>query len=214
MLAEPTASEAAPAIREMLEPHGLDLVERDGILLVVRTARPAPEAPATGSLLILVRGPDAGFIEAPLEITTTPNLPAPDNLGAGMFQFRAAPPGHYDIRISGAGYQGALRQARIIEDETVSLSVRLASGPAELETLTVSTSRYVLQSNSQFFHRSKRAIQNLPDIGDDPIRSVHQDCRVPPRAAGPRGRIFAVGKRTRHRHFPEWAAVARPVPRA
>ncbi len=51
--------------------------------------------------------------------------------------------------------------------------------PAELENLSVSASRYVLFSNSQFFV-DQRAIQSLPDLGEDPIRAVH---RLPGAAA-------------------------------
>jgi len=51
---------------------------------------------------------------------------------------------------------------------------------AELETLTISASRYVLFSNSQFFV-DQRAIQALPDLGEDPIRSAQ---RLPGAAAG------------------------------
>ncbi|MDX1556131.1 MAG: TonB-dependent receptor plug domain-containing protein, partial [Xanthomonadales bacterium] len=53
------------------------------------------------------------------------------------------------------------------------------SGPAQLEIVTVSASRYVLQSASQFFI-DQRAIQALPDLGEDPIRSAQ---RLPGTAA-------------------------------
>lgn len=49
----------------------------------------------------------------------------------------------------------------------------------ELEGLTISASRYVLFSNSQFFI-DQRAIQALPDLGEDPIRSAQ---RLPGAAA-------------------------------
>jgi len=54
------------------------------------------------------------------------------------------------------------------------------TGPLELEELSVSASRYILFSNSQFFI-DQRAIQALPDLGEDPVRSVH---RLPGAAAG------------------------------
>lgn len=50
----------------------------------------------------------------------------------------------------------------------------------KLEDLSISASRYILFSNSQFFI-DQRAIQALPDLGEDPIRSVH---RLPGAAAG------------------------------
>ncbi len=51
--------------------------------------------------------------------------------------------------------------------------------PQALETVTVSASRYVLQASSQFFI-DQRAIQALPDLGEDPLRAVH---RLPGTAA-------------------------------
>ena len=50
----------------------------------------------------------------------------------------------------------------------------------ELEEINVSASRYVLFSNSQFFI-DQRAIQALPDLGEDPVRSAQ---RLPGAAAG------------------------------
>lgn len=47
------------------------------------------------------------------------------------------------------------------------------------ETMVVTASRYVLQSSSQFFI-DQGAIQALPDLGEDPLRSVH---RLPGTAA-------------------------------
>ncbi|MBT8051567.1 MAG: TonB-dependent receptor [Gammaproteobacteria bacterium] len=50
----------------------------------------------------------------------------------------------------------------------------------EVEEITILASRYLLFSNSQFFI-DQRAIQALPDLGEDPIRSAH---RLPGTAAG------------------------------
>ncbi len=55
-----------------------------------------------------------------------------------------------------------------------------AAEPLELEEISVSASRYVLFSNSQFFI-DQRAIQALPDLGEDPVRSAQ---RLPGAAAG------------------------------
>lgn len=49
-----------------------------------------------------------------------------------------------------------------------------------LEEINVSASRYVLLSNSQFFI-DQRAVQALPDLGEDPVRAAH---RLPGSAAG------------------------------
>ena len=64
--------------------------------------------------------------------------------------------------------------------QTITPEAGPQTGPLELETLTVSASRYLLFSNSRFFI-DQRAIQALPDLGEDPIRSAQ---RLPGAAAG------------------------------
>jgi outer membrane receptor protein involved in Fe transport len=54
------------------------------------------------------------------------------------------------------------------------------NGPLELENLSVSASRYILFSNSQFFI-DQRAIQALPELGGDPVRAAQ---RLPGTSAG------------------------------
>jgi len=53
------------------------------------------------------------------------------------------------------------------------------TGPPRLEIVTVSASRYLLQGASAFYV-DQRAIQVLPDLGEDPLRSAH---RLPGAAA-------------------------------
>jgi outer membrane receptor protein involved in Fe transport len=54
------------------------------------------------------------------------------------------------------------------------------AAPLELERLSVSASRYLLSANSRFFI-DQRAIEALPDLGEDPLRSAQ---RLPGTAAG------------------------------
>lgn len=67
-----------------------------------------------------------------------------------------------------------------VDTAVQALEAELESGPLELEILNVSASRYVLFSNSRFFI-DQRAIQALPDLGEDPIRSAQ---RLPGAASG------------------------------
>ena len=179
VLSEPSQSEPMAILAEVLQPHGLELKQADGIFLVVRATTEALPADR-GSLLVIVRDQNARLITAPISLDVRPALPDPDDLGDGVYQYREARPGRYVLAISGPGFEPVLRTVRIRPATAITIHARLESEPAELETLTVSTSRYVLFSNSQFFI-DQRAIQNLPDIGDDPIRSVH---RLPGTAAG------------------------------
>ncbi len=109
---EPLFQDPLLRAREVLEPHGLTLLESDGLYLVVRAAR----SPGSSS-------------------------------GAN-----------------------ASTQASAIDDDT----------PRELEPISVSASRYLLWSNSNFYI-DQRAIQALPDLGEDPVRTAQ---RLPGAAAG------------------------------
>lgn len=181
VLAGPGTPRPEPALRELLAPHGLALQRADGILLVVRSRGPpaALDPPAAG-LLLIVRDERARPVASALGVTVDPQLPAPEVLGQGVLRFAPAVPGRYRLEIRVAGYLPVRREVSIPPGERVSLSVKLDAGPAELEDLTVSASRYLLLSNSQFFI-DQRALQALPDVGDDPLRSVH---RLPGVAAG------------------------------
>ncbi len=107
---EPAAGDPESIVRELLEPHGLTLVEESGVLLVVRAERRSPEA-------------DERQETVPVSKTT---------------------PEFETIVVSGSRYE-------IGRD--------------------ISTSRVVID---------QRTIQNMPDIGEDPLRVAH---RLPGAAA-------------------------------
>ncbi len=177
--AEPVSKDPIGIIREILGSHGLALKQADGIYLVIRGARgPPPEN--TGSLLVIVRNPESKLLKVPVAISGSPGLRAVDQLGPGIWQFRPIRAGRYELEISAAGFAPVRRAAVVSPGEVTSLHIKMEAAPIELEALTVSTSRYVLFSNSQFFV-DQRAIENLPGNGDDPLRSMH---RLPGAAAG------------------------------
>ncbi len=74
------------------------------------------------------------------------------------------------------------RELRSAAERPQSVDVAEAdpSAPLELERVSVSASRYVLWANSQFYI-DQRAIQALPDLGEDPVRAAQ---RLPGAAAG------------------------------
>ncbi len=119
-------------------------------------------------------------MNVPVVISGNPGLPAVEDLGPGVRQIRQVSAGAHDLKISAAGYLPVRRTAILSAGDTVTLNIRMDPELAKLETLNVSTSRYILFSNSQFFV-DQRAIQNLPGNGDDPLRSIH---RLPGAAAG------------------------------
>lgn len=179
VLSEPLSTEPIELVAEILMPHGLMLKQADGIFLVVRDKR-GPPATNTGSLLLIVRDQDSVLLKVPVHIRGSPPLPVAENVGHGVYQYSGLVPGQYTLGFEAFGYEPLAESVEIRSADVAVLTVRLKFGMAELEELTVSTSRYLLFANSQFFV-DQRAIENLPDIGNDPIRSAH---RLPGAAAG------------------------------
>jgi len=179
VLSQPLSTEPVELLAEILRPHGLMLKQADGIFLVVRSTQATPDTDA-GSLLLIIRDQDSVLFKIPVNIRGSPPLPVAGNLGHGVYQYTGLAPGQYTLSFEAFGYESKTESVEIRPADIAVLAVRLEIGLAELEDLTVSTSRYLLFANSQFFV-DQRAIENLPDIGNDPIRSVH---RLPGAAAG------------------------------
>jgi len=175
---EPVSREPVQLVIEILEPHGLSLKEVDGVYLVVRKAE-APGADETASLLVIISNIDSLPTRGMVAINASPALPDAELLSPGIYEFSGVEPGRFDIEIAAVGYTTVQQTIELGVNQIRVLHVRLEIGPAELEDLSVTASRYILFSNSQFFI-DQRAIQALPDLGEDPIRSVH---RLPGAAA-------------------------------
>jgi hypothetical protein len=178
VLTEPESRVPLEIAREILQPHGLVLEKTDGLYLVLRQSGTATKGDA-GSLLVHVR--NYGVLTAPdtLGIAVTPSLASPEMTAPGLYQYGAVTPGHYRIQISAVGYASARREVEIRSGGTDIVSVELVPGPGAMEVINVSASRYVLFSNSRFYI-DQRALQALPDLGEDPVRSAH---RLPGAAA-------------------------------
>jgi hypothetical protein len=176
---EPVSSEPLDIVEEILQAHGLRIKQEDGIYLIIRSAR-GPPGDDRGAMLLVVRGPDSRLFESPVAISGEPGFAAVEPLGSGLWQVPGLAAGRHTVNISAPGFLPLRREVVLRAGETTFLNLRLEPAPFELEALTVSTSRYVLFSNSQFFV-DQRAIQSLPGNGDDPLRAVH---RLPGAAAG------------------------------
>ncbi|HMB61207.1 MAG TPA: TonB-dependent receptor [Xanthomonadales bacterium] len=179
VLEQPVQTEFHALIEEVLQPHGLELQQLDGVYLVVRTRHPETTQPGTASLLLVIKNSNLLGRDGLLSITATPSLPAPEELLAGVYQYRGVQPGVYTLLVEAFGYHAYTRDVELVESRTQAITIELELGLAELENLSISASRYILFSNSQFYI-DQRAIQALPDLGEDPIRSVH---RLPGAAA-------------------------------
>lgn len=129
---------------------------------------------------MIIRDQVSVLLKSSANIRASPPLTAVESLGNGVYQYKDLAPGKYTLYINASGYEPQKKSIEIHSMDVNVLNVRFELGIAELEELTVSTSRYMLFPNSLFFV-DQRAIENLPDIGNDPIRSVH---RLPGVAAG------------------------------
>jgi outer membrane receptor protein involved in Fe transport len=158
--------------RQILAPFGLALQEADGIYLVVRSARKTP-AQDSGTILIHVRNHEVLPDQTTMTIQASPELGVPERIARGLYQYRQVTSGSYRIRLEAEGYASLQREAQVVQGGTAIVSVDLIPGPGAMETINVSASRYVLYTPSQFYI-DQRALQALPDLGDDPVRSAHR----------------------------------------
>ncbi len=136
--------------------EALEVLRREGAPLVYSTNLVRPE-------LLVQAEPDAA---EPVEI-------AGEILQPHGLALRAEGGMYLVVRVEPPARTGA------VEAPEQPAESPLPNDPAELETITVSASRYVLQGASQFFV-DQSAIQALPDLGEDPMRAAH---RLPGTAA-------------------------------
>jgi outer membrane receptor protein involved in Fe transport len=176
---EPQAENPPEILNEILAPHGLAVRAEEGFYLIVRAEAPLA---TVGNLLIVVR--DRGR-SAPINqvgFHATPELVSGIVLSPGVTQFEGILAGKYLVTTEAAGFELSLREITVEAGETVVLQVHLQPEQPVIEAITVSASRYEIArdiSNSRF-NIDQNAIENLPDVADDPIRATH---RLPGAAA-------------------------------
>lgn len=177
---EPPVGPLRQRLDAVLAGHGLEIEETSGLWLVVRSRPPEEDAAISGHLMIVLRDPEGNSIDAATRVHGQPRLPAPLGHSNGLFEYSDLEPGHYALSVTSAGFMSQVANVEVVAGHIAVAPVTLERGPAVLEELSVSASRYVIQANSQFFI-DQRAIQALPDLGEDPVRSVQ---RLPGSAAG------------------------------
>jgi hypothetical protein len=169
--AEPAAAEPLDIVREILAPYRLTVREAQGFLLIVRAS---PGSVAAGSLLLIIRDDDNWRLVEHARITSVPPLPAATELGAGVYQYPELDAREYRILVEADGFEPGARTVKIKSGKPTLVEVELRATRDEIEMITVSSSRYDIWSDlgSSPFLISQLSIQNLPDIGDDPMRAV------------------------------------------
>ncbi|MCH9026202.1 MAG: TonB-dependent receptor [Proteobacteria bacterium] len=180
--AEPESIDPEGIVREILMPYDLTLLHIDELYVVVRTEDGLVHA-NQGSLLLIIRNVPPTANMGALSVTASVSLPEPLAIGNGLLKFNNLNIGDIEINISLPGFVTEHRTVQIKPGNTSVILVELAPSLWEFEKVIVTTSRYRLQRelSASVFHINQRAIQSMPDLGDDPIRSAQ---RLPGAAAG------------------------------
>lgn len=176
---EPSPGEPLDVLREILRPHGLTIRTEAGVHLVVRFDQDGLEP---GSILLLITSNQDNQPLDRVAVQVFPELPASVRLKAGIFEFSDVPPGRYQFTIEVEGFDAVGRVIDVWPGEPVVVPVGLDEEKPEIETISVSASRYEILRDiaTSRFVLDQRTIQNMPDIGEDPIRAIH---RLPGAAA-------------------------------
>jgi len=173
VIVEPQGTSPLEIANEILAPHGLVVRAEEGFYFIVRAEMPLV---TTGNLLIVVRN---RIRSAPLDqakFHAIPELVPGNNLAPGITQFSDISAGAYLITTEAAGFESAEREVTVQAGETSVLQLRLQPVRAVIESITVSASRYEIARDisSSRYNIDQNAIENLPDVADDPIRASHR----------------------------------------
>lgn len=179
VLAEPTASEPRSLVDEILAPHHLTLRNEAGVYLVVRAD---PGDMTKGTILVVISARGSGEAVENPTVTITPELSVADEHSHGVFHYRRVTPGKYRFTINAKGFVGISRDVDLPPGENEVIRISLRKSKPEIETITVSASRYDISRDiaSSRFLLDQLSIGNMPDFGDDPVRITQ---RLPGAAA-------------------------------
>lgn len=176
---EPDAVEPLAIVRQILRTHGLTIRSEAGVHLVVRYDS---DGLPKGNILLVVttRGSDQTVAQAAISIE--PQLPLSSLIMPGIYEYSGVSPGRYQFDIEAAGFVTATRIVDVWPGDTTVVSVGMDVAKPEIETIAVSASRYEILSDlaASRFVLDQRTIQNMPDVGEDPLRVVQ---RLPGAAA-------------------------------
>ena len=176
---EPSPGEPLDIVRQVLRPHGLTIRTESGVHLVVRFDQGGLEP---GSILLVIT---ANRDNQPLDrarLAVEPELPGSERLKPGIYEYSKVPPGRYQFSIELEGFDPVRRVIDVWPGESMVVPIGLDEEKPEIETIAVSASRYEILRDiaASRFVLDQRTIQNMPDIGEDPIRAIQ---RLPGAAA-------------------------------
>ncbi len=177
--AEPTSTDELQIVKQILEPHNLTIRSEEGLWLIVRDDQGVQEK---GDVLLVVRDKrDHAPLDQPT-VNATPALVPPSILAPGIQQYSDLDPGTYRVEVVASGFDPVVRRVYVESAKTTHVTILLEAARPEIESITVSASRYEISRDiaTSAFFIDQRTIQNMPDIGEDPVRVVQ---RLPGTAA-------------------------------
>lgn len=176
----PTSDEPLEIVRQILAPHGLDILEEHGFYLVVRSG---PAEQKSGKLLLITREKTSWTPLVTTSVSARPELTAAIHLDSGVQQFSGLAPQKYRVLVEAEGYESRSSVVVVRQGETAVVEMILEPQPPELEVITVSSSRYDVWSDTTArpYFIDQRSLQQLPNLADDPLRAVQ---RLPGSAGG------------------------------
>lgn len=177
---EPTSTDKLQIVKQILEPHDLTIRSEEGLWLIVGGDQGTQEK---GQVLLMVRDKrNHELLEQPT-VNAIPALLPASILAPGIQQYSDLEPGAYRIEVAASGFDPAVRRVYVESAKTTPVTILLEPSRPEIESITVSASRYEISRDvvTSSFFLDQRTIQNMPDIGEDPVRVVQ---RLPGTAAG------------------------------
>lgn len=176
---EPESGTPVEIVQQILRPHKLMVRSEAGVHLVVRFNRDGME---TGSINLVVTTRAGDQLVPQAAVTVDPQLASPHRDQPGIFRYDGVKPGRYTVRVEAIGFEAAVLIVDVWPGDTTPVTIRMDAAKPEIETIAVSASRYEILSDiaASRFVLDQRTIQNMPDIGEDPMRVVQ---RLPGAAA-------------------------------
>ncbi len=181
---EPTGSSPQEVLAEIVAPYRLEVRKGPyGSLLIVRSE--AADESLSGAMLGIVKDQQTGRRLAGVPITIVVTGDETTTSAGGLFSFIGLEPGTYVVQIGSTGStESSTQDIEVTPGSTTITEIEVHNPEVwQLESIVVSASRYQLvQSMASSFHYFTRdEIEDLPDIGDDPLRAV---ARLPGTATG------------------------------
>ena len=176
---EPQPGDALSIVRQILKPHDLVVVEDAGVFLVRRYTA---EGLDFGSILLVISTRDNSQPLQQAAVSVRPELSDRIRVKPGIYEYPRVAAGRYQFLIEAEGFETVQRTVDVWPGTPTIVSIGMDAARPEIETVSVSASRYEILRDiaASRFVLDQRTIQNMPDVGEDPLRVVQ---RLPGAAA-------------------------------